>query len=187
MSRALIAPVFVSLALVAGPVLAQTPGAPSEPLAASQLEAAAEAFGKRMEGFAAQAEAIKADKRLSEDDKEARIEALFAQHQPALAEFTTLAARLGGEIAQAALAEVDIAQITAETMQTAMVPAQGVIANSAWTNPDPDQMVAYGLMADYALGQTADAIDAVHAETERAHDEVVRANAQLAKAPPSAD
>lgn len=167
MPRALIAPLFVSLALFAGPALAQSSAPSAEPAAVGRLEAAAEAFSKRMEAFAAQARPVEADARLSDDEKEARIEALFAQHEPALAEFTALAARLGGEIAQSALAQIDVAQITADALQTAMAPVQGIVTNSAWTNPDPDQMVTYGLMADYALGQAADAMDEAHAEAAR--------------------
>lgn len=165
------APVAAALALFAGPAQAQSAAAPSELPAAARLEAAAEAFGKRMEAFAARAEAISADARLSEADKEARVQALWSAQEPALAEFTALAARLGGEAAQAALAEIDVAALAAEAVQTAMAPVQGIVANSAWTNPDPDQLVTYGLLADYGLSQAAEAIDQAHADAARAGDD----------------
>ena len=34
----------------------------------------------------------------------------------------------------------------------------GIARNSAWANPDPDQMETYGLIAQYALDQAADAV-----------------------------
>lgn len=163
----LTAPVAAMAILAAAPASAQSAPDPA-PAAETQLEAAAEAFGKRMEAFAAQAEVIEKNKSLSEDEREARLHALWAAQEPALAEFTTLAVRLGGELAQAAMTEVDVARITGEALQTAMAPVQGVIANSAWTNPDPDQMVTYELLADYGLSQAADAIDEAHAEAAKA-------------------
>ncbi|QBX37043.1 hypothetical protein E4M02_03555 [Brevundimonas sp. S30B] len=172
---ALSAPVAVAAILIAAPALAQSASAPA-PAAETRLEAAAEAFGKRMEAFAAQAEALEKNPSLTEDEREARIKALWTAQEPALAEFTTLAARLGGELSRAALAEADVARITGEALQTAMAPAQGIIANSAWTNPDPDQMVTYELLADYGLSQAADAIEAAHAEAARAAPAAPRAD-----------
>ena len=40
---------------------------------------------------------------------------------------------------------------------------QGLATNGAWAQVDPDQMVTYGLMADYAVGQTEEAMAEVEA------------------------
>ena len=45
----------------------------------------------------------------------------------------------------------------------------GIVRNSAWTNPDAEQLRTYGLIAQYALDQAADAVedaDAAAAEAE---------------------
>ena len=59
-----------------------------EQSAEAALEAAAEAFEARMEAFAERAEAIGDDESLTEAQQEAAVMALWAEYQPAVAEFT---------------------------------------------------------------------------------------------------
>ena len=43
-------------------------------------------------------------------------------------------------------------------LQQASAMGTGIAANSAWTNPTPEQMETYSLVAQYALDQAADAV-----------------------------
>ena len=115
-----------------------------------QLETAAAAFEKKMEEFGERAEAIQDDDTLDETVKGLRVAALWSEYQPHVTAFTSLATQQAGEIAQQALAGVE-----------PMV--QGLATNGAWAQADPDQMVTYGLMADYAVGQTEEAMAEVEA------------------------
>lgn len=126
-----------------------------------QLEAAAAEFEKKMQEFGERAEAIQNDAALGETAKGLRVAALWSEYQPHVAAFTSVAARQAGEIAQQALAEVDIEAVVAEAMAYVAPLVQGLATNSAWANPDPDQLVTYGLMADYAIGQSEKALEAV--------------------------
>ncbi|MEG0819093.1 MAG: hypothetical protein RSG56_06570, partial [Brevundimonas sp.] len=51
----------------------------------------------------------------------------------------------------------------AETLAGVEPMVQGLASNGAWAHADPDQMVTYGLMADYAVGQSEEALDEVEA------------------------
>ena len=127
-----------------------------------QLEAAAAAFEKKMEEFGERAEAIQDDDALDETAKGLRVAALWSQYQPHVTAFTTVAAQQAGEIASQALAEIDIDAVAAEAMAGVAPLVQGLATNSAWANPDPDQVVTYGLMADYAIGQSEEALEEVN-------------------------
>lgn len=125
-----------------------------------QLEAAAARFEKKMEEFGERAEAIQDDDALDETTKGLRVAALWSQYQPHVAAFTDMAARQAGEIAEQALAEVDIEAVVTEAMAGVAPLIQGLAVNSAWANPDPDQLVTYGLAADYALSQSMEGMKA---------------------------
>ena len=128
-----------------------------------QLEAAAAAFEKKMEEFGERAEAIQSDNALTETTKGLRVAALWSEYQPHVAAFTSIATQQAGEIAQQALAEVDIEAVVTQAMTGVAPLVQGLAANSAWANPDPDQLVTYGLIADYALGQSEEALEEIDA------------------------
>ena len=74
--------------------------------------------------------------------------------------------------AAGAMAGLDIQAITAQALaavqdsaavQGAVAGATGMISNGSWASNDPEHMVTYGLVADYALGE---ALDAEEAEAE---------------------
>ena len=76
--------------------------------------------------------------------------------------------------AAGAMAGLDLQAITAQTLaavqdsaavQGAVAGAAGMISNGSWASNDPEHMVTYGLVADYALGE---ALDAEAAEAEAA-------------------
>jgi hypothetical protein len=157
MIRALSVAAVLSVALAA-PAFAQDAGA-QELSAADEvrIEAAAEAFAARMEAFGARAEAA-AEAAANEEEAEAAIEALWAEYAGDVSEFAVLAASAASEIAASAVAEIDVASIVDETMsdpevQAEVQQAMGIARNSAWTQPDPEQAVTYGLIADYAMHQ----------------------------------
>ena len=127
-----------------------------------QLEAAAAAFEQKMEEFGERAEAIQDDDALDDTAKGLRVAALWSQYQPHVTAFTSLAAQQAGEIANQALAEIDIDAIVTEAMAGVAPMIEGVTTNSAWAHADPDQMVTYGLMADYAIGQSEEALEEVN-------------------------
>ena len=134
----------------------------SKTAAEVQLEAAAAKFEKKMEEFGERAEAIQDDDALDDTTKGLRVAALWAEYQPHVAAFTDVAALQAGEIANQALAEIDIDAIVQETLLGVAPLVQGLAANGAWAQADPDQMVTYGLMADYAIGQSEAAIEEVN-------------------------
>jgi hypothetical protein len=129
-----------------------------------------------MEAFGARAEAIAADKALTEAQKEATTAALWTtEFQPEVTAFTTQIAAHAGEIAQAALADIDVDALVAEAlkeaepqMKAAMAGAGGIARNSAWVQDDPEQRVTYELIADYALGEASDAIAEAYADAPEA-------------------
>ena len=127
-----------------------------------QLESAGAAFETKMEEFGERAEAIQDDDALDETVKGLRVAALWSEYQPHVTAFTAVAAEQAGQIAQQALAEIDIDAIVTETLAGVAPMVNGLASNSAWATPDPDQMVTYGLMADYAVGQSMDAIEEVN-------------------------
>lgn len=135
--------------------------------AEAAIEAAAEAFEARMEAFGARAEAIGADETLTEEQREQRIAAVWAEYAPDVSAFTAEISSHAAQIAQQALADIDVEALVADAMNDPEVQAaiaagpamaRGIVENSAWTSDDPEQRVAYGLMAQYALDQAAEAV-----------------------------
>ncbi len=154
--------------------LAGDPESQSRPEAA--IDAAAEAFEARMEAFGERAEAISGDKSLTTTQRDAHIAALWAEYQPEVAVFTAAVSRHAGAIAQAALANVDLhalveTALNSPEVKAALTGAAGMAANGAWAQNDPEQMVTYGLMAQYGLDQLADrAAEAKDAASDEADD-----------------
>ncbi len=149
--------------------MAEAQKTPSE----AAIEAAAAAFEARMEAFGARAEAIADDGGLSEVERETRIAALWTQYQPEVTAFTAEITRQAGQIAQQALANIDVEALVSQamndpevqqTLRGAAVGAQGMATNGAWASNDPEHMATYGLIAQYALDQASDAVTAVDAE-----------------------
>ena len=143
--------------------VAQAQDAPQKPSEAA-IEAAALAFEARMETFGARAETISNDASLSDEEKEVRIAAVFAEYQPEIAAFTASITAQASAIAAEALAEIDISALVSEAMAEAdvsgaLAAAGSVAQNGAWASNDPEHMETYGLMAQYALGQAEDAMD----------------------------
>ena len=131
------------------------------------IEAAASAFEARMEAFGARAEAIGDDKSLTEAQREAKIANLWSEYQPEVAVFTAVVSQHAGKIASEALANIDVDAMVTEALsqpevqaqvQAAVTGASGMAANGAWAQNDPEQMVTYGLMAQYGVDQAMDAI-----------------------------
>ncbi|MFC5344740.1 hypothetical protein ACETK8_01250 [Brevundimonas staleyi] len=141
------------------------------------IESASAAFEARMEAFGERAEAISEDESLSEEQREMRIAALWTEYQPEVSAFTAEITRHAGQIAAEALSNIDVEALVADAMNdpevqealaAAPIMAEGIAANGAWSSQDPEQLVSYQLMAQYALDQAA---DAVGAEEEAAADE----------------
>ncbi|TPW06174.1 MAG: mucin-associated surface protein (MASP) [bacterium] len=156
------------------------------------IEAAATAFEARMEAFGARAEAISEDASLTEAQRETRIAALWAEYQPDVTAFTAVVTEHASTIAAEALAGIDVEAIVAEALSAveesgALATAQGIAANGAWASNDPEHMVTYGLMADYAIGSAMDSIEEAQGEVEAAVEEANEAAAEAAKAGPDHD
>ncbi len=143
------------------------------------IERASEAFEARMEAFGERAEAIAEDESLSETQREQRIAALWTEYQPEVSAFTAEITRHAGQIAAQALADIDVEALVSEAMndpevqeamRAAPALAQGVATNGAWATQDPEQLVTYQLMAQYALDQATDAVVAEEAEAEPAEE-----------------
>ena len=146
-------------------------GAPAPESAEVRLETAASAFEARMEAFGERAEAISEDESLSESVRGQRVAALWAEYAPDVAAFTAEATKHASEIAAQALKDIDVDALVADAMNDpevkqameegvhkGVVTANGIAQNSAWTNPTPEQMETYSLVAQYALDQAADAV-----------------------------
>ena len=146
-------------------------GTPAPESAEVRLETAASAFEARMEAFGERAEAISEDKSLSESVRGQRVAALWAEYAPDVAAFTAEATKHASEIAAQALKDIDVDALVADAMNDpevkqaieegvhkGVVTANGIAENSAWTNPTPEQMETYSLVAQYALDQAADAV-----------------------------
>ncbi|MFN3838916.1 MAG: hypothetical protein ACK4MI_14505 [Brevundimonas sp.] len=144
---------------------------PAPAAAQARLDAASTAFEARMEAFGKRAEAISEDESLSERVRGQRIAALWAEYAPDVAAFTAEATRHAGEMAAEALKDIDVDTLVADALndpevkqamedgvQHGVAAGSGIARNSAWANPDPDQMETYGLIAQYALDQAADAV-----------------------------
>lgn len=127
------------------------------------LESAAAVFERKMEEFGARAERIQADDSLSETQKGLRIAALWSDYQPHVADFTAEATRQASQIAQAALAEIDIEAVVREATAEIAPMVEGLSTNGAWAQADPEHMVTYGLIAQYGMDQALDAMDEVEA------------------------
>lgn len=144
------------------------------------IEAASEAFEARMEAFGERAEAIAEDESLTEGEREQRIGALWAEYAPEVSRFTAEISRHAGAIAQQALADIDVEALVADAMndpevQAAMSSAvhmgQGMATNGAWASNDPEHMQTYGLVAQYALDQAAEAVTDAEADVDEATPE----------------
>lgn len=166
-----LAPLSSALAQTPGPAPTPAPAPASAEAAEARMEAAADAFEARMETFGERAEAISEDQSLSEAERGRRIAALWSDYAPDVAAFTAETTKHATEMAAQALKDIDVDAIVAEAlndpevkqameegMQKGVVTAEGIARNSAWTNPTPEQMETYSLVAQYALDQAADAV-----------------------------
>lgn len=151
-----------------------------EPKTASEaaIEAASAAFEARMENFGERAEAIAQRPGLSEAQRQTQIAALWAEYQPEITAFTARITAEAGQIAHAALADIDVEALVSEAlndpdvqaaMNSGIAAGTGIARNSAWTNPDSEQLRTYGLIAQYALDQAADAVEDADEDAEPEH------------------
>lgn len=162
----------LAAALAVLPLSAALAGEQQTPSEAA-IEAASAAFEARMEAFGERAEAISEDESLSETQRDLRIATLWAEYQPEVSAFTAEITRHAGQIAAEALADIDVEALVADAMndpevqdalRAAPIMAQGLVSNGAWASNDPEQLVTYQLMAQYALDQAADAVVVEEAE-----------------------
>lgn len=151
--------------------------APAPGSAEARLQAASSAFEQRMERFGQRAEALSQDKSLSEQEKGARIAALWTEYAPDVSAFTAEAARQASHIAAEALKDIDVNALVAdalndpdvqEAIRSGAAAGSGIARNSAWTNPTPEQIETYGLVAQYAVDQAQDSITASYEADEDA-------------------
>lgn len=158
-----------ALVLLPGVALAETV---AQTLAPPDSQTAAEAFEARMDAF--RRAAVDADADLDPAQKTARILALWAEQKPHLELFAADAAhegrRAAADMAADMLAQMDVAAITAAAMAEVAPRMRGVMTNSAWARLDPDQMVTYGLVAQYGVNLAMDALDAAQAAPPAALD-----------------
>lgn len=143
----------------------------AEGQAEAAIESAASRFEARMEEFGERAEALGADETLTEAQREVRIAALWADYAPDVEAFTGVVAQHAADIANQALAAIDIEAVVADAMAEvdlsgALKAAGGMASNGAWASNDPEHMATLGLMADYAMGGALDAVDEALAEIE---------------------
>jgi len=185
MIRALSLAAALALLPLAAQAQEQTP---SDPEAA--IEAAAEVFEVRMEDFGARAEAIAEDESLTEEERDARIGALWMEYQPDVDAFTGVVSANAGLIAEQALADIDVDALVEEALAgvdpAALAMASSFAGNGAWASNDPEHMATYGLMADYALGQVGD-VDLAELEADLAEMEADLAEMDAELASRSAD
>jgi len=150
--------------------------ADSKTSAETAVETAAKTFESRMKAFGERAETIAQDVSLTEAQREARIKTLWAEYAPDVAAFTATVSEQAGAVAASALAAIDIEALVAETMQDVDIEGEvadaladtdvdddaadalagtavAMAANGAWAQNDPEQVVTYGLVAQYALDQ----------------------------------
>ena len=130
--------------------VAQETRGPSE----DAIEAAAEAFEARMEAFGERAEAISDDDSLSEDQREQRIAALWAEYSPDVQAFTATVTQHAATIAAEALADVDIEAIVAEAL--ADVDVEEITAG-AMAGVDIQALTAEALASPEVAGALAGA------------------------------
>ena len=165
----------LTAALAVLPLSAALAGDAAKTPSEAALEAASEAFEARMETFGDRAEAIEADRSLADGDREARIAALWSEYAPEVAVFTAAVGAHAGAIAQEALADIDVEALVADALndpevQAALTGASAMATNGAWAQNDPEQLVTYGLMAQYALDQAADGMAQAHDDASRDAD-----------------
>jgi len=162
----------LAAALAVLPLSAALAGEQQTPSEAA-IETASQAFEARMEAFGERAEAISDDESLSEDEREMRVKALWTEYQPEVAAFTAEITRHAGQIAAEALANIDVEALVADAMndpevqqalQNAPAMARGMATNGAWASQDPEQLVTYQLMAQYALDQATDVVGTKEAQ-----------------------
>lgn len=162
----------LAAALAVLPLSAALAG-PQQDGSEAAIQTAAEAFEARMEAFGTRAEAISADESLTEQQRGLRIAALWSEYQPEVAAFTAEITRHAGQIAQGVLANIDVEALVSQAMNdpevqealhNAPAAAQNVASNGAWASQDPEHMITYGLIAQYALDQASDAVAAVEPE-----------------------
>ena len=157
--------------------------------AETAVESAAKTFETRMKAFGERAETIAEDVSLTEAQREARIKTLWAEYAPDVAAFTATISEQAGAVAASALAAIDIEALVDEAMQDIDIDDEivdaladvdseadavsvlaetgaAMAANGAWAQNDPEQMVTYGLVAQYALDQAAREPDADAADAE---------------------
>lgn len=164
----------LTAALALAPLSLATPSlahdgdpATAQAAAEAELERAAADFEARMQTFRDRAEPIRNDTRLSEDEQEEQLEALWSAYAEEVEAFTVLATEHAAQIAALALASIDVESIVTQATQATGAIAMGMARNGAWAVDDPDQAVTYGLMADYAIHAVADAMEDVEeAEAE---------------------
>ncbi|GAA0615101.1 hypothetical protein GCM10009422_07640 [Brevundimonas kwangchunensis] len=162
-----------ALSLAAALALLPLSQAAADPQTDSEaaIEAAAERFEARMEAFGERAEAIGDDASLSDDQKEARIAALWTEYAPDVEAFTAQVTEHASAIAGEALANIDLDGLITEALSNvdlsgALAVGQGMAMNGAWASQDPEHMQTYALMAQYALGEAMDEVDAAMDEVE---------------------
>ena len=163
--------------------------------AEAAIEAAAGRFEARMEEFGERAEALSADESLPEEQREARVAALWGEYAPDVQAFTAVVTEHAATIAGQALAEIDVDALVADALADvdlsgAMAMAGGVAANGSWASNDPEHMATYGLMADYAIGGALDEVDMAMEELDAAPAQIeaeIAVEAETAPAPPAAD
>ena len=92
--------------------------------AEAAIERAAAAFEARMEAFGARAEAVAGDRTLTEAQKEARIETIWAEYAPDVTAFTATITEQAGAVAAAALADLDIEAVVADALAEADIDGE---------------------------------------------------------------
>ena len=59
--------------------------------------------------------------------------------------------------------QIDVEAIVREAMAGVEPAIEGLATNGAWAQADPEQMITYGLIAQYGMDQALDAMDEVEA------------------------
>jgi len=141
---------------------ASAQAAQTQTSAEAAVEAASAAFEARMQTFGVRAEAIQRDKSLTDSQREMRVASLWSEYQPEVAIFTAAISQNVGDIVKAALDKVDVDAIVDQALnspevKSAVAGAEGMGRNGAWAQNDPEQLVTYGLMAQYGIDKANDA------------------------------
>lgn len=188
---------------LASPAFAQDVQAdPSETTSPAEaaIETAAERFEARMDAFGERAEAISEDESLTDQQKETRIAALWGEYAPDVQAFTAVVSQNASLIGGEALAGIDIEALVADALAEADIPAvvtqalaevnvsgamaaaNGIASNGAWASNDPEHAATMGLMADYAVGEAMDEVDAASDEIQEAVDAAAQASEDAVEA-----